>query len=250
VGPAEISDLLNDGLASQSSGIITIELHQFEEQVPDSMLLPILQRVQLQRLPEQSPDSHDTREALRVLDRLLARYVVLNPEDLNFAAKWLSDRAHVARYHGYTVDDALQTVLQGDPERLQKLIDAALPHIQETQAWPIVRRLGEILPGAADAAAILTWALRKLAAMAATPNPLHYAIAMDCVFSARPLSRAEFEHLVALASKNPPLQPICADACCCPIPDWRIEQSVRRASDAAKRAGDRSRTLQHVDQHA
>lgn len=248
-GPTEISDLLNDALANPRSRIITVSLYNFAEQVTDDLLRPVLDRVQLQGLPDTGPYSNEAREALQNLDRLLARYLLLNPQELDYVAKWLSDRAHISRYRGYAIDEALQEVLKADPQRLQRLIDAALPYMQEREAWPIVLRLGQIYPGAADAAAILTWALHKLEAAPTSPDPLHYAMAMECVFSPEPFPRAEFEHLLTLASQHPQLQPIRDAACHWLIPEWRLEQSERRSNDAAKRELDRSKTQQDFDQH-
>jgi hypothetical protein len=249
-GPTEISNVLNDALGNPPSRTITISFHNFEEQVADNLLRPVLDGTQLQRLSDEDSYSHDARGALQVLDRLLARYLLRNPEELDYVARWLSDRAHISRYRGYAVDGVLQNVLKGDPERLQRLIDAALPHMQETEAWPIVMRLGQIYPGVADAAAILTWALRKLDAQATSPDPLHYAMAMECIFSPEPIPRAKFEHLLTLASQHSSLQSIRDAACCWIVPDWRLEESERRVSDAAKRERDRSKTLQDFDQHA
>ena len=250
LGAKEIADLLNDGLAEPRGDIVRMGFYNFADQLDDQLLKSVLDCVQLQRLPEKSPESHISREALQLLDRLLARYVVLNPEDLEYVAKWLSDRAHITRYRGYGVDEVLQNILKSNPERLERLIDAALPHVKETQAWPIVIRLGQIFPGAADAAAILNWALRKLDAAQTTPDRLLYAIAMECVFWPLPPRRAEFEHLLTLASRNPSLQPICDAASCSPIPEWRIEESERRANNAVMRAQDRSKTHEDFDNHA
>lgn len=244
-GANDVAELLNCALSSEQElpGGTFWRLHDF---VPTDDVPGVLDNVDATQ--KRDCDRRSCWEVQYVVDKLLTRYLDAHRDVAGWQLfKWLDMRIRLREPHSASDADMLKSSLHENPAAIRRMTDFAIANFEvDEHSWRFVAHLKamtmNVLTNDEILIALKDWLLAQTTISAKTV--FLYTQATSLTFWTSSPSTRAFTELYDFADGHADLEAARRDCCACDIPDWRSEQTTRRAAERDARAAGRTRNQQ------
>lgn len=244
-GRTETAVLLSTAL-TLTHELIGGALWHIADDIPLEDIEPVL-RVFSDSIPElpaleEREGRKNSMEVLHVLDSLLVRLIEKCTEiDAKRVQQWIRLRLKCGADHFNSEPKELRTALQAKPRLLGELVDIALESLQpDHHAWVAMQVVHEACLNAASDEFVLQRVLVLLDKSSGVNKVIFHEVALMYCFRLDGTTSI-FERLCDRAATDPELTAAHERNCSVPIPEWRIEDRVRRRAAMEKREAVRAK---------